>query len=156
MAQDPRYPRGFNPSGGRNPLERQVINPLDLAADNLPRSRVGEPVNPAIMADPGLLDRLNNQLPRRAGRFMPTPFTVGVAAQLLIPEQPGRFYLFILNTSGANRLFVGFDYEPTATNGVTLEVNLGFYEPWIIPTNTIFIAGAGAGTTGLAIVAVEG
>lgn len=139
-----------------NPFERQVINPGDLSARAIPRFGEGGSVPPELAAaGQDVVDRVAHGIHRRTGKFYPIPFVAQVAAQQIVPEQPGRYYCFILNNSAANRLFVGFDYEPTATNGVVLEVNLGFYEPWIVPTNAIYIAAAAANTAGICIVAVE-
>lgn len=155
MAHDPRDPRGYFP--GRNPFERSVINPLDLPASVIPRGNERASMPPGMLAaDAGAQATAQFGTNRRTGRFMPVPFNVGVAPVLLIPEQPGRYYFFALNTSAVNRLFLGFDYEPNANNGVVLEINLGFYEPYTVPTNGVYVAAAGAGTTGVLIVAVEG
>ena len=86
------------------------------------------------------------------GSFLQMPFTVGVAAIQLLPEEKERCYFFMLNYDAANTIFIGFDTNPpTAVNGVTLAANLGFYEPWIIPTNAIFVAASGAGTQGMLV-----
>lgn len=151
----------------RKPFERIVPDPLDLAADPHPLAGgfpLPSPVRPGEFVDPSLLDQLPSALRARiqsglgtrlSGRFMAIPFTVGVQAQALVPSQPNRFYFFIVNNSAANRIFVGFDVDPTANSGVILEANLGFYEPWIVPTNEIRVAAAAAGTTGLCIVATQ-
>ena len=143
-----------------NPFDRQVRNIQDLAAAPVP----GTPGMPLAPTQPGefgnappeiVAEHIRRRTGRRTGRFVPYPFTIGAAAIQLIPQQLERFYFFIANNSAANRIFVGFDYEPNVNNGVLLEVNLGFYEPWIVPTNAIFVAAAGAGTQGIAIVAFE-
>ena len=146
----------------RNPFERIVPDPLDLAADPHPLAGgfpLPPPVRPGDFLDPSLLGQLPAQMRgpggRLAGRFMAIPFTVGVQAIALVLSQPNRFYFFIVNNSAANRIFVGFDVDPTANSGVILEANLGFYEPWIVPTNEIRVAAAAAGTTGLCIVATQ-
>jgi hypothetical protein len=144
-----------------NPLARTVRSPYDLAAD--PRPAAGGLPDPVQPGDFGINDAAREQIARRirertgrsVGHFAPFPFLAQIAAAQIIPAQPGRFYFFICNNNAANRIFVGFDYEPNALNGVILEVNLGFYEPWIVPTNGIFIAAAGANTAGIAIVAFD-
>lgn len=145
---------------GQNPFERTVRNIQDLAADPVPGSP-GLPLPPTQPGEFGgaspelVAERIRRRTGRRTGRFVPFPFLAGVVVQQIIPTQLDRFYLFIVNNSAANRIFVGFDYEPNVNNGVLLEVNLGFYEPWIVPTNGIFVAAAGAATPGLAIVAFD-
>lgn len=144
----------------QNPFERTVRNLYDLAADPVPGGS-NTPPNPVQPGDFGALsqevvaERIRRRTGRRTGRFVPFPFLAGVTAQQIIPTQLERFYFFIVNNSAANRIFVGFDYEPNVNNGVLLEVNLGFYEPWIVPVNAIFIAAAGAATPGVAIVAFD-
>ena len=143
-----------------NPFERTVKNIYDLAADPVPGGSLTPP-NPVQPGDFGKLsqevvaDRIRRRTGRRTGRFVPFPFLAGLAVQQIIPTQLERFYFFIVNNSAANRIFVGFDYEPNVNNGILLEVNLGFYEPWIVPTNGIFVAAAGAATPGVAIVAFD-
>jgi hypothetical protein len=89
----------------------------------------------------------------KPGSLIQIPFTVGAAAQMLIPKQEGRKYLFVLNTSAVNRIFLGFGFAPSAVTGVVLEINLGFYEPNVVPNQEIWALGAGAGTTGVLIYA---
>lgn len=147
----------------QNPFERTVKNIYDLAADPVPAQGgpgAGMPVQPGDFAPSGIsqeivAERIRRRTGRRTGRFVPFPFLAGVAAVQIIPTQLERFYFFIVNNSAVNRIFVGFDYEPNVNNGVLLEVNLGFYEPWIVPTNGIFVAAAGAATPGVAIVAFD-
>jgi hypothetical protein len=145
----------------QNPLERTVRNIYDLAADPHPMEGgvpLPEPVQPGEFGNLSreiVAERIQRRSGRRAGRFAPFPFLAQIVPAQIIPTQLGRFYFFIVNNSAANRIFVGFDYEPNVLNGVLLEVNLGFYEPWIVPTNGIYVAAAGANTAGIAIVAFE-
>lgn len=146
----------------RNPFERIVPDPLDLAADPHPLAGgypLPQPVRPGDFQDPNLPAQFRDQIlsglggGRLRGRFMAIPFTIGVQPFVIVPSQPSRYYFFIVNNSAANRIFVGFDIDPNANNGVVLEANLGFYEPWIVPTNEIRVAAAAAATSGLCIVA---
>lgn len=89
------------------------------------------------------------------GKVIQIPFTAQVAAIQLRPEELERFYMFIVNFDAANRIFVGFDTIPNATNGVPLAANFGFYEPWIVPTNAILVVGSAANVTGMLIIAIE-
>jgi hypothetical protein len=147
---DSRYPF---PSYPESPIQRRTSNVLDLAANPLP-NRGGASVAPGSMS-PGMFPAgargpMGSGL---TGRFMAIPFLAGVAPITLVPEQPERFYLILINNSAANRIFVGFDYEPSATSGVILETNLGFYEPWIVPTNSVVVTAAGANTAGICLIA---
>ncbi len=81
------------------------------------------------------------------------PFTVGLVPASVLAMDMDRTYFMIVNTSGANRLFIGFDSEPTTTSGLPLEINLGAYEPDVVPVNEIYALGAGAGTTGVILYA---
>jgi hypothetical protein len=81
------------------------------------------------------------------------PFTVGVTPIEVLPQDDQRTYLLIVNTSAANRMFIGFDNSPVSSTGLPLEINLGGYEPDVVPTNAIYAFGAGAGTTGICIYA---
>lgn len=90
----------------------------------------------------------------KQGSLITVPFSVGAIAPAplqLLPKQENRNYLFILNTSAANRLFIGFGYAPNANTGIIIELNLGFYEPNVVPNQEIWALGAGAGTTGILI-----
>jgi len=143
-----------------NPLQRTVRNIYDLAADPVPGGggfALPDPVQSGDFGAPDaqLGNRIRERSGRRTGRFVPVPFLAQLAPQQIIPYQPGRFYLIIINNSAANRIFLGLDYEPNALNGVILEVNLGFYEPWIVPTNGVYVTAAGANTAGVALIAFE-
>lgn len=133
--------------------------PDDLAADEQPFApypNAGQkgPLVPGSGYGPGYSqpEGISNYVKTLRGTFLQMPFTVGTTAIQLLPEEPQRSYLFLLNYSAANQIFVGFDTLPIANaNGVTLAVNLGFYEPWIIPTNPIYVLASAAGTQGLLI-----
>ena len=90
---------------------------------------------------------------RKQGHMIMKPIVVGVTAINLLPQQEGRYYLLLINTSGVNRMFVGLDVQPQANLGIPLEINFGFWEPWVVPDNEINILAAGAGTTGVCVYA---
>jgi hypothetical protein len=75
------------------------------------------------------------------------PFNIGAAPVSARPEESRR-YLFILNTSAANNLFIGFGAAPTGAVTDFFIPAGGFYEPTKIPQNEIFLLGAGANTRG--------
>jgi len=89
------------------------------------------------------------------GKFMQIPFTAQIAITQIRPEELKRAYMFALNFHAANTIFLGFDTDPNATNSVPLAPNFGFYEPWVIPTNAIFVNASGANTPGVLIVVVD-
>lgn len=90
---------------------------------------------------------------RKQGHMIMKPIVVGAAAINLLPQQEGRYYLILINSSGVNRMFVGLDVMPAIGFGVPLEINFGFWEPWVVPDNEINIIAAGAGTTGTCVYA---
>lgn len=75
------------------------------------------------------------------------PFNITNLAVSARPEEPRR-YLFILNTSAANNLFVGFGAPPTGAVTDFVIPAGSFYEPLKVPQNEIFLLGAGANTRG--------
>lgn len=145
----------------RNPFARVTRSAADLAADPFHNVELPGSVPPSealpteIALPPGLNERVTRRTGIATGRFQAYPFLGQAASQLLVPEQPDRFYLIVINNSAAVRLFLGFDYEPTATNGVILEINLGFYEPWVVPTNAINVAAGGANAPGICLIATR-
>ena len=94
--------------------------------------------------------RLMEVLEKR-GTFQPQPFTVGLEAVLIRPQE-GRRYFFIVNTHATARIVLGFGYAPTLTNGVPLFPNAGFYEPPIVPENDLFAVSDTVGATGVLII----
>lgn len=144
----------------RNPLERVVESPLDLPAVPSANRDLGRSIPPGTelrLPDlPGAYqDRFRERTGRINGRFRAIPFNAGVANILIDAADPFRYYLIAINNSAAARIFLGFDYEPNANNGVVLEINLGFYEPWVCPTNAINAVAAGANTPGILLVASD-
>ena len=102
-----------------------------------------------------LLNEVATVLPavRRQANFLTTNFSVG-ATPLLLREREKRLYFLIQNNSSINSIFLGFDYTPTALNGVVL-VPGAVYEPYEVPTNDIWISASGAATVGLIVYATE-
>lgn len=87
----------------------------------------------------------------RQARFVPINFAAGIASNLLHSQQKRR-YLFIQNTSAAGILYLGFGYAPTATTGLIIQPG-GFYEPFQVPDNDIFVLGSAASVTGVMLFA---
>lgn len=75
------------------------------------------------------------------------PFNIGAVAVSIRPEESRR-YLFIVNNSAANNLFIGFGQPPTGAVTDFFIPAGGFYEPLKVPQNEIFFLGAGANTRG--------
>lgn len=149
---------------------RSFLSPIDLigrSPDNIPGAG-SVPVNPDPGFDSpafaGAVSLVTEQLQRilrsnwKYGKVLQKAFTVGTNAETLLPEDQSRRYLFILNISTVNQLWIGFDVEPNpaAFIGLPLAINFGFYEPLMVPTNQIYIAGGAAGTNGICIYSSEG
>lgn len=88
---------------------------------------------------------------QRQGTFLSQPFTV-FDTPILLRQKENRTYFMIQNT-GLNGLYIGFDFEPTATNCINLTAG-GFAEPYQVPTNDIYILSTVAGTTGILIYSI--
>ncbi len=88
---------------------------------------------------------------RRQATFLSQPFTTDPTKSILLRERENRTYFLIQNT-GANSMFIGFDFQPTATNGLNLVAG-AFAEPYQVPTNDIWLSCTLA-TTGILIYAI--
>lgn len=63
----------------------------------------------------------------------------------VLPAQ-ARTYIFLQNLSAAQNLYVGFGFQPNGIAGIGLRIPPGgFYEPFQVPQNDIFVAGDGVG-----------
>lgn len=137
----------------RNPLARVVRGSYqELATPALPRAPMPASIPPAEFGPsdaPELAEHVYERTGYRVGRFKPFPFLAQIASQIVVPYEGNRFYFFAVNNSGASQIFLGFDYDPSAANGLVLQVNQGFYEPWVIPTNAIHAASTANGVPGL-------
>jgi hypothetical protein len=78
-------------------------------------------------------------------------YNVGTAWVKARPEEK-RVYFFIVNNSAVNNLFVAYA-QLDGTNGSIAIGPGGFYEPWVIPTNEIWLQGSAAGTQGILSIA---
>ena len=90
---------------------------------------------------------------KRQANFLVQTFNIG-ATPFLIREREKRLYFLIQSTASINSIFVGFDFVPSAGNGILLIAGAVF-EPIQVPTNDIWVVGAGANTTGVIIYATE-
>ncbi|MBT9174234.1 MAG: hypothetical protein DDT21_02646 [Syntrophomonadaceae bacterium] len=89
---------------------------------------------------------------RRQGHFQTIPFTV-TTTPLLVRQSELRTYFLIQNT-GTNPLYIGFDTIPTIITGLAIVAG-GFGEPIQVPSNDIWIVSVGTGTTGVLWVTLE-
>ena len=90
---------------------------------------------------------------KRQANFLVQSFNIGVTP-FLIREREKRLYFLIQSTAAINSIFLGFDFVPSAGNGILLIAGAVF-EPIQVPTNDIWVVGAGANTTGVIIYATE-
>ena len=82
---------------------------------------------------------------QRKANFVQMSAAFTTVAQLVLPATD-RTYFLIQNLDAASNLFVGFGFKPDGPLGVGLKiVPGGFYEPFQVPQNDIFIAGSGTG-----------
>lgn len=91
-----------------------------------------------------------------AGRFFTQiifSYVTGVV-QLILP-QAERSYLLIQNLDAAANLFVGFGLQPTTTVGLKIIPGTAF-EPYVVPSNDIFICGDANGTATILFGAIGG
>ena len=61
-----------------------------------------------------------------------------------------RKFLVFQNLDAAGTLYIGFGWQPTAANSLTLGPGVG-YEPFSYPVNEIYVLGSLAAVTGLLI-----
>lgn len=90
---------------------------------------------------------------KRQANFLTTNFSVGLAP-FLLRERERRLYFLIQNNSSINTIFLGFDFQPTALNGIVL-IPGAVYEPFEVPTNDLWVSASGADTVGLLVYATE-
>lgn len=80
---------------------------------------------------------------QRKANFTQLSLPVTTATQLILPAS-SRLYLIIQNLDAAANMFVGFGFRPDGVNGIGLKIIPGgFYEPYQVPQNDIFIAASG-------------
>jgi hypothetical protein len=82
---------------------------------------------------------------RRQSNFHHVEFPFTTTAQLILPATT-RTYFMVQNISAASLLYVGFGIQPAAGSGVLIEAVNGWFEPFQVPQNDIWIVGNGAGT----------
>jgi hypothetical protein len=89
----------------------------------------------------------------RYANFLQIPLLVGTADQLVLPQATNkRVYLFIINTHGAQDLFVNFGNAASLTASTPIRNGDGFFE-WlmVVPQQDIHLIANGANTTGVLI-----
>lgn len=88
----------------------------------------------------------------RFGDFSHIGFSVGTAgSQVPVLSRPDgkRTFLLIQNTHATQSLFVGFGVQPSAAIGITLVAGGNMLLDAAVAQDDVFLAGSGAGTTGL-------
>lgn len=106
-----------------------------------------------VFLDPEQYIALLNSFKPWRRRLRMKQVTFGIDPIELLPVDETRTYFMYVNTSGTNVTFMGFDIQPIVGGGLPIGINNGSYEPLVVPTNQIFVVGAGAGTTGIALYA---
>jgi len=95
------------------------------------------------------LEKYQNQMMRAMRRQSNFQQLQSVAfnttAELILPATE-RTYFFIQNVSAAALLYVGFGTQPSSGNGILIAAVNGWYEPFMVPQNDVWIVGNAAGT----------
>lgn len=82
---------------------------------------------------------------QRKANFTQLSYGYTNVTQLVLPAA-SRTYLLIQNLDAAANLFIGFGFRPDGVAGIGLKIIPGgFYEPFQVPQNDVFIAGSGVG-----------
>jgi len=89
---------------------------------------------------------------RRQSSFIQTPFEVGLTA-IKLRDYEERTYFLLQNTDTVNSLYIGFGILPTSLTGLIIPPG-GYYEPYQVPTNEIYVLGSGANTSGMLMFSV--
>lgn len=80
------------------------------------------------------------------------PFVVDTRGTMALPANPARGYLMIQNNSNAD-LYVNYDTDARALQSYIIGPG-GYFEPRVVPTNSIYIASATL--TNAACIVIEG
>jgi hypothetical protein len=139
--------------------------PLDLRAIR-ERTQPGHPATPPAVVGFGQFDQalqtfrgqfigdlsaaFSARLERRAYHQLQA-FNVGTAWVKARPEEK-RVYFFIVNNNAVNNLFVAYAQLDGTVGSIAIGPG-GFYEPWVIPTNEIWLQGSAANTNGVLSIA---
>lgn len=82
---------------------------------------------------------------QRKGNFTQLIIPYTLATVLVLPAT-SRIYLLIQNLDAAQNMFLGFGFKPDGAAGLGLKIIPGgYYEPFQVPQNDVFIAGSGVG-----------
>lgn len=137
--------------GWKHPVNNRAVS-FDL--DQTRRIYVDATDQQSVGPDSGINQAFADEVIRslqRQARFVPINFAATTAATLLQSQQKRR-YLIIQNTSATGILYLGFGYSPTSTTGLIIQAG-GYYEPFQIPDNDIFMLGSIASVTGVMLFA---
>ena len=82
---------------------------------------------------------------QRKGLFTQFVYGFTTVSRLILPSAE-RVYLLIQNADTVANMFLGFSYNPDGAAGLGLKIIPGgYYEPFTVPQNDVYIAGSGAG-----------
>lgn len=144
-------------------LNEEFIN-RDLVQSSLPLARTTPTFSGQVFTQPeqqiqdvpqlplDLLSRLANFAPISAppspfsnsGPFSTVTFTAELVSTMALQARIDRKYLLIQN-NGLNPIYVNVGSDASSTAGIHIPGG-GNWEPYRVPTNDIYIAGAVAGT----------
>ena len=88
-------------------------------------------------------------LAQNQSNWQSIPFIVGLSV-IRLQGQLARKFLLFQSLDAAGTIYVGFGWQPSPSNSLTLGPGVG-YEPFSYPTNEIYVLGSLAAVTGLLI-----
>lgn len=142
---------------GNSPLDRLAISRLNPQTRGGRNSGGGGDNDRGSVIDPLTINVFNSKMEKlikatqRQATFLSQPFSVA-DTPILLRQRENRTY-FLLQNTGLNSFYVGFDFQPTQVNGLNITSG-AFAEPYQVPTNDIWIKSTIAGTTGILIYSI--
>jgi hypothetical protein len=145
---------------------RRAADGADYSAREAPGPSAGLPpdfqVNQERAASGSIFNLSSEQLEKllvgiwRRGNLIIQPFSATNVAPIQIRPQESRFYCFIQNQSGLNQISVNFGRPAgplgiVPVDGIVIAPNFGFYEPIMVPQDSISVMAAGVNTPGIII-----
>lgn len=122
--------------------------PRNLPAEVLSRYQGPEYTAPGEQNDVSDIEKYQEmtlRAVRRQSNFQMVTVPFDTTANLILPAAE-RTYFMVQNISAASLLYVGFGTEPIAgTKGFLVEAVNGWYEPFQVPQNDIWLVGNAAG-----------
>ncbi len=141
-----RFNTGRVPSAGM---------PLDVMAQAAAKNTRPPILTPNEQARDDSLTALRRQSAFIQSAFIATNAGTGIVGSVTGIIRPAEFrtYFLIQNTAGAGIIYIGFGQSPTPGSALQIAPG-GYYEPYQVPQNDIYIFGNVAAVTGILLVAL--